>query len=488
MNLQEQRHVAFILLGANLGDRQSNILQALQYIQVRAKVERVSSFYETEPLDGSDQPKYLNMACQITTDDSPKDLLAFLKWIERRMGRTFAERNAPRPIDIDLLFYDDLIIKESDIWIPHPRMQERAFTLIPLAEIAPDYVHPLTNETIKDMSQKIDASTVKKVDRSLKFKLESDIQGGRPSINVSLSKVGITNLNRVIRLGVKGKAELFYATLDFFAYLDPYKAGVHMSRFTDVLEGIVEEISLEPSPDIESLAERLALQVVQSQRAKKAEVRIKAKYPMERVTPISAKKTEELFTFIGIASTDGKMSRRVIGVEVEGMTACPCAQDMMASHSRMLLKEAGYTSEEAAKIVSLIPMATHNQRARGTLLVGSDMSVRAEHLVHIIEASMSSETYELLKRPDEFFVVNKAHQNARFAEDVVRHMLLNLVEVYPDLPDDTFVLAREESLESIHQHNAFAERSGLLGDIRGEIHFKDNIICSSVTLEEWLKL
>lgn len=116
------------------------------------------------------------------------------------------------------------------------------------------------------------------------------------------------------------------------------------------------------------------------------------------------------------------------------------------------------------------------------------MSVRAEHLVHIIEASMSSETYELLKRPDEFFVVNKAHQNARFAEDVVRQMLFNLVEVYPDLPNESFVLAREESLESIHRHNAFAERSGLLGDIRAEIRGQAESHRPNITMEEWLSL
>ena len=486
--MKDQGHVAFILLGANLGDRQSNILQALQYIQVRANIAKVSSFYETEPLEGSDQPEYLNMACQIETNDGPKELLQFLKWVERRMGRTISEKYAPRPIDIDLLLYDDLIIRESDLWIPHPRMHERAFTLIPLAEIAHDFVHPVLNESIEALAKKIDASTVKKVNRSLKFNLERDIQGGQPSINIGLSKVGITNLNRVIRLGSEDKAALFYANLDFFAYLDPSKAGVHMSRFADVLEGMLEEISLEPTPDIESLAERLALQVVQSQRAKKAEVHIKARYPMERVTPISAKKTEELFTFIGIASANGTTSRRIIGVEAEGMTTCPCAQDMMAAHSRMLLEEAGYSKEEAMNIVSLIPMATHNQRARGTLLVGSNMPVRAEHLVHIVEASMSSETYELLKRPDEFFVVNKAHQNARFAEDVVRHMLFNLVEIYPDLPDETFVLAREESFESIHQHNAFAERSGLLGDLRAELLNKGEAPQSNVTLEEWLNL
>ena len=99
---------------------------------------------------------------------------------------------------------------------------------------------------------------------------------------------------------------------------------------------------------------------------------------------------------------------------------------------------------------------------------------------------MSSETYELLKRQDEFFVVNKAHRNPRFVEDVVREMLHNVVAVYPDLSDDAFVLAKQENMESIHQHNAFAERHGTLGEVRREIIGGEYIVLHT-TLEEWLK-
>jgi GTP cyclohydrolase-4 len=131
-------------------------------------------------------------------------------------------------------------------------------------------------------------------------------------------------------------------------------------------------------------------------------------------------------------------------------------------------------------------MASHNQRGRGTLLIGSEMQVRAENLVHIVEASMSSETYELLKRTDEFFIVNKAHRNPRFAEDVVREMLRNVVEIYPDLPDDAFVLAKQENFEGIHKHNAFAERFGALGEIRREMIGRDHVV-RHTSLEGWLK-
>jgi GTP cyclohydrolase-4 len=114
-------------------------------------------------------------------------------------------------------------------------------------------------------------------------------------------------------------------------------------------------------------------------------------------------------------------------------------------------------------------MASHNQRGRGTLIVGSDERLRAEDLLRIAEQSMSSEIYELLKRPDELTVVLKAHHNPRFVEDVVRQMLDGVCREFGHLSEDTFVLARQENFEGIHEHNAFAERFGTLAEIRPEI-------------------
>ena len=163
-------------------------------------------------------------------------------------------------------------------------------------------------------------------------------------------------------------------------------------------------------------------------------------------------------------------------------------RSMVRDNSKELLVKEGFTEEQAERALKVIPIASHNQRGLGTLLVGSDIQVRAESLVHIIEASMSSETYAILKRPDEFFVVNKAHRNPRFVEDVVREMLRLLVDTFPDLPDDTFVLARQENLESIHKHNAFAERFGLICDIRREMNGESSGPIRPMSMDEWLKV
>lgn len=261
--------------------------------------------------------------------------------------------------------------------------------------------------------------------------------------------------------------------------------GVHMSRFTDVLEEVADEITLEKSPNIETLAERIARRVVESQGAIRSEAHIRAVYPMEKTAPVSIKKMQELYTLIGIAVSTRERSKHIVGVEVDGMTVCPCAQDMIRDYSRERLLEEGFSNGEVEQILNAIPIASHNQRGRGTLLVGTDQEVQAEDLVGIVEASMSSETYDLLKRPDELFVVNKAHRNPRFVEDVVREMLQNVVDLYPDLPDDTFILAKQMNLESIHKHNAFAERYGTLGEIRREILAGEHLL-RHTSLQEWL--
>jgi GTP cyclohydrolase-4 len=247
---------------------------------------------------------------------------------------------------------------------------------------------------------------------------------------------------------------------------------------------VLDEIGSQEEPVVESLAERIARQLSVGHQARRVDVEIRAHFPLTKRAPLSGKPSEELYTLIGRAVATSDRCVRLVGVEAEGMMACPCAQDMVRTHARERLLEDGIGGALADRVLELVPIATHNQRGRGRLIVGSDRPLRAEDLVEIVETSMSSENYDLLKRPDELFVVEKAHRHPRFVEDAVREMLYNVMGMYPDLADDAFVHARQVNMETIHKHDVFAERGGTAGEIRAEM--RDLAAPGATTLAAWL--
>jgi len=141
----------YLGLGSNMGNRQDNLDRALDFLSQRLRVEKVSSVYDTEPIGNINQPRFLNLVCQVYTRLAPSELLTLAKGIEKKLGRVLGRPNTPRPIDIDILFYGDQVIETPELIIPHPRLTERAFVLIPLAEIAPDLVHPVNGKIVKQL-------------------------------------------------------------------------------------------------------------------------------------------------------------------------------------------------------------------------------------------------------------------------------------------------------------------------------------------------
>jgi GTP cyclohydrolase-4 len=248
-----------------------------------------------------------------------------------------------------------------------------------------------------------------------------------------------------------------------------------MSRFEEVVNDAIGEVILgEATFKAEALAEQIALLVRDRQGALRAEVTIAARYPEHKPAPLSGTPTQEIYTLFGSAVASQRGVRRVVGVAAQGMTACPCAQELVAGRARERLRQDDFSDHEIDRILEHVPVATHNQRGLGTLHVGciegGPHHIDAADLLAIVEHSMSSEIYELMKRSDEAAVVEKAHRRPRFAEDCVREMVAGVVEGFPDLDGQTFISARQENLETIHQHNVVAERYGTLEELRAEIH------------------
>jgi 2-amino-4-hydroxy-6-hydroxymethyldihydropteridine diphosphokinase len=142
---------AYIGLGSNVGDRMATLRTAVQRLETLGRVTRVSRLYETEPVGYLDQPRFLNAVVALETALAPVDLLRALLGIERESGRTRSFPNAPRALDLDLLLVDDVTLETAELTLPHPRLHDRAFVLAPLADLAPEMVHPASGQTVREM-------------------------------------------------------------------------------------------------------------------------------------------------------------------------------------------------------------------------------------------------------------------------------------------------------------------------------------------------
>jgi GTP cyclohydrolase I/GTP cyclohydrolase-4 len=317
--------------------------------------------------------------------------------------------------------------------------------------------------------------------------LPDDLQASAPEVPIGLSRAGVTGVQKAVRIGRGAQEKLIAATIDCTVDLDPGQKGVHMSRFPELFEEAIEGVVADEAFLIEDLAEHVAARIVERQHAVLAEVQIRARYPYERTTPVTRLQTQEMVTLIGIAAASRASVRRIVGVEAVGINACPCAQGLVRGRATERLLESGFDADDVVRILQLVPIATHNQRGRGTLLVGTSSRVNAERLVELVESSMSSPIYELLKRPDELFVVEHAHLQPRFVEDSVRVALKSVLDDLPELDDGDFVLSRQVNFETIHAHEVVAERYGTIGELRGELAGAGHGPQRHTELRDWLR-
>ncbi|MDK2834994.1 MAG: cyclohydrolase [Methanolobus sp.] len=305
-----------------------------------------------------------------------------------------------------------------------------------------------------------------------------DIQANRPQIPINLTRVGVTNVKKLVEVKRKERRPIvLIATFDIFVDLPSYLKGANLSRNFEAVDEVLERAVNMPVYEIEQLCSDVAQSLLnRHEYATRAEVILKSEYVVKRESPSTKMECQEVVEIFAEAiamreDEENMVVKKLIGAEVVGMTACPCAQEIMRDNARKELEAIGIEDLKIAEFLHRVPMATHNQRGRGIISIGVEGSkfVSLDKIIEIIERSMSSSVFELLKRSDEAMVVQRAHNNPKFVEDCVRTMAKNVVKDFPLLPDEAVVTIKQINEESIHRHNAFAERVATLGELRREI-------------------
>lgn len=307
-----------------------------------------------------------------------------------------------------------------------------------------------------------------------------DTQDDTPRISIHLSRVGVTGVKKLLRLERNQKRPIILLpTFDAFVDLPSNQKGIHMSRTPEAISEVVDEVANNASIEVESLCADIVHRMMTKHKyAKRVEVNMTSDYMFMKESPVTDNKSQEMAKLIanavGIRENGEIKIRKSIGAELVGMTVCPCAQESVREADKTKLLE--FLDEETCqKVLDTVTFASHNQRGVGTVLieVPENQKVEGEDIIKIIEDSMSSPVCELLKRPDENAVVMNAHKKPVFVEDCVRNMVEKIIAKYSYLPEDTLITTRQVNQESIHRHNAFAEKVATMGALKQETNWKE---------------
>ncbi|MBE6486531.1 MAG: GTP cyclohydrolase I FolE2 [Methanosphaera stadtmanae] len=303
-----------------------------------------------------------------------------------------------------------------------------------------------------------------------------DTQDKQPNAPISLTRVGVTGVKKLVKIQRDDKRPIILLpTFDAFVDLPSTQKGVHMSRNPEAISEIIDESVSKMEIHIEDICANLVKRLLEKHEyAVRAETEATSEYIINKFSPVTHKKTQETTNIIAraIAMKDdnGNISvRKMIGAQVVGMTVCPCAQESVEQESKEKLLE--FLDEETTqKVLEAVTFASHNQRGIGSILleVSENQDVNVDDLITIIQNSMSSPVCEILKRPDENKIVTNAHKNPVFVEDCVRNMVIGILDKYSNLPDNSMVTIKQVNEESIHQHNAYAEKVASMGELKQE--------------------
>jgi GTP cyclohydrolase-4 len=301
-----------------------------------------------------------------------------------------------------------------------------------------------------------------------------DVQASSPEVTVGLNRVGVTGVEKLVKVARPEKRPIvLMAEFEVFVDLPSWRKGADMSRNMEVIDETLEEAVSEPTYRVEDVcgdtAERL---LDKHEYTTKAEVQMEAEYVVRDETPASGRPTQSSADIIAAATATDEGTTEKIGTRVTGMTVCPCSQGMSESRARETLRGLDVDDETIEQFLEEVPQPGHSQRGHATLTIESSGApeVHLHDLIEVARDSMSARIYNMAKRPDEDHMTYQSHQDAKFVEDCVRAMAEGVVEEFPDLSDEAVITMKQSNDESIHQHNAHAERVAELGTLRGEVN------------------
>jgi len=300
-----------------------------------------------------------------------------------------------------------------------------------------------------------------------------DVQADEPDVTVGLSQVGVTGVEKLVELQSEDDRP-YVLTADFSVFVDlpSRRKGIDMSRNMEVIDEVLEAAVDGETDRVEELcgdaAERL---LAKHDYTTTAEVQMEAEWMIKEETPASGRPTQGTVDIIASATATEEKTEEEIGCRVTGMTVCPCSQGMSESRARETLEDLGVDERTTAEFLDKVPQPGHSQRGHATLTVTQDTEpdVDLMDLVNIARDAMSARIYNMAKRPDEDHMTYAAHANAKFVEDCVRSLATGIIDAYPALDDDAVVYMKQENDESIHQHDAVAEREVAMAKLRQEL-------------------
>lgn len=300
-----------------------------------------------------------------------------------------------------------------------------------------------------------------------------DVQADRPDVTVGLNRVGVTDVEKLVKIARPSMRPIvLMATFDVYVDLPGWRKGADMSRNMEVIDATLEDAVAEPTYRLEDVCGEVAERLLERHSyTTQAIVSMEASYMTREQTPATERETQGTVDVIASATATEDGTEETIGARVTGMTVCPCSQGMSEGRARHTLQDLGVDSETVDAFIEQVPQPGHSQRGHATILIESEGAppVDLRDVIDVAKDAMSARIYNLAKRPDEDAMTLHAHQNAKFVEDCVRSMAEGVIERFPDLGDDATVTMRQRNDESIHQHNAYAERVATVGSLRSEL-------------------